>query len=119
MDRAQQHRLERLSEALRDEISTLLEGELADPRIGLATVTEVHLGPGGRSARVMVSVHGSDEDAARTMKALAAARNYVRREVMESLGLRRAPELIFELDKSEQYGARIEQLLERVKKRRS
>jgi ribosome-binding factor A len=53
----------RVGEALREEIETLVEGELADPRIGLVSVTAVHIADDGRSAQVWVNVEGDDEDA--------------------------------------------------------
>ncbi len=104
----------RLSEALREEIATMIEGELQDPRIGLATVSEVLLAGDGRSAQVLVSVLGNDEEGQRTLEGLDAARNYIRREIADRLRLRAAPELHFRLDKSEQYEARIDQLLRRI-----
>jgi ribosome-binding factor A len=55
----------RVGEALREEIETLVEGELADPRIGLVSVTAVHIADDGRSAQVWVNVEGDDEDADR------------------------------------------------------
>jgi ribosome-binding factor A len=116
--RGRDYHFGRLGEALREEISTLLEGELGDPRIGLATVTEVRLAPDGRSARVFVSVEGDDAEAQSTMKGLDAARGYIRRELVERLRLRRAPELHFVLDRRQQFEAKIEQILNRVSKRR-
>ncbi len=107
----------RLAEALREEIETILEGELGDPRIGLVNVSEVHLAGDGRSAQVFVVVQGDDEDAVRTMEGLAAAVGFVRRELVERLRLRRAPELIFQLDRSQEYIDRIDELLDRTKKR--
>jgi ribosome-binding factor A len=115
--RAQKYHRERLGEALREEIETILEGELSDPRIGLVNVSEVHLAADSRSARVMVVVSGDDEQARETMKGLQAASGYVRRELAERLHLRRAPELLFILDRSQQYEARIDELLNRTKKR--
>ena len=49
-----------MAELLREEIETIIEGELADPRIGLANVTEMHLAPDGRSARIYIAVEGSE-----------------------------------------------------------
>ena len=115
--RGQKYHRERLSEALREEIETILEGELSDPRIGLVNVSEVHLAEDSKSAKVMVVVEGDDEQAAETMKGLKAATGYIRRELTERLHLRRAPELLFILDRSQQYETRIEELLGRTKKR--
>jgi len=115
--RGQKYHRERLGEALREEIETILEGELSDPRIGLVNVSEVHLAPDSRSARVLVVVAGDDAQAERTIEGLRAAGGYVRRELAERLHLRRPPELLFSLDRSQHYETRIDELLNRTKKR--
>jgi ribosome-binding factor A len=115
--RGQKYHRERLGEALREEIETILEGELGDPRIGLANVSEVHLAPDSRSARVMVVVEGDDAESEATMQGLQAASGYIRRELAERLQLRRPPELIFIQDRSQEYEARIDELLSRSKKK--
>ena len=107
----------RVGEALREEIETLVEGELADPRIGLVSVTAVHIADDGRSAEVWVNVEGSDEDADESLEGMEAAKAYIRHELVERLRLRRAPELIFRLDRAELEKARVEELLARAKKR--
>lgn len=113
---AKYHR-ERLGEALREEIETIVEGELGDPRIGLVNVTSVELAEDSRSARVMVVVEGNDDEAGRTMEGLSAAVGYIRREITDRLHLRRAPELVFILDRSEKYQARVDELLKRTRKK--
>jgi ribosome-binding factor A len=115
--RGVKHHRGRLGEALREEIETLVEGELADPRIGLVNVTGVHLAEDGRSAQVLVDVDGDDEEAEKSMQGLDAAKAYIRHELADRLRLRRAPELFFRLDRSEREQARVEELLERTKKR--
>ena len=113
---AKYHR-ERLGEALREEIETIVEGELGDPRIGLASVTAVELAEDAKSARVMVAVEGSNEEAQRSLEGLTAAAGFIRRQVGDRLKLRRAPELFFQLDRSEKDQARVDELLKRAKKR--
>lgn len=115
--RAVKHHRGRLGEALREEIETLVEGELGDPRIGLVSVTGVQLAEDGRSAQVLIDVEGDEEEAERSMEGLDAAKAYIRRELADRLRLRRAPELFFRLDRSEREKARVEQLLERARKR--
>jgi ribosome-binding factor A len=92
--RGRQYHRERVGEALKDEIGVILEGELADPRIALCNVTELLLAPDGKSARVFLHV------------------------LLERLGKRHIPELFFLLDRSQEYGARIDELLGRIKKRK-
>ena len=95
----------------------MLSGELKDPRIaGLVTVTEVRVSPDLRQARVFVSVMGTEAEQSSTLKGLGAASGFVRRELTERLGLRRSPEIHWILDKSEEYGEHIEDLLRQVKK---
>jgi len=117
-NRGQQYHRERLGEALREELAALVEGELADPRIGLASVTEVHMAPDGKTARVFIAASGDDEEAQATLEGLNAARGYIRHELTSRLGLRQAPEIFFVLDRSELYGGRIEELLQRIEKRK-
>jgi ribosome-binding factor A len=115
--RGLKHHRGRVGEALREEIETLVEGELADPRIGLVSVTAVHVADDGRSAEVWVNVEGDDADADQSIAGLEAAREYIRHELVDRLKLRRAPELYFRLDRAEQDKARVEELLKRARKR--
>jgi ribosome-binding factor A len=118
-NRGQKYHRGRMAEALREELIALVEGELGDPRIGLVSVSEVHLGDDGRAARVFVAVTGNEDEAQESLAGLNAARGYIRHELTSRLALRQAPEIIFVLDQSEQYGGRIEELLERIQKRKS
>jgi ribosome-binding factor A len=92
---------------------------LGDPRIGLVSVTELHLAPDGRSAHVFVAVDGDEESAAESLEGLLAARTYIRRELVRRMQLRQAPELFFSLDRSQQFGTRIDELLHRINKRKA
>ena len=116
--RAVKHHRERLSGAIREEIETILEGELADPRIGLASVNVVLMADDSRSARVLVNVQGDEAEAERTLQGLNAAKNYVRHALAERLHLRRPPELYFQIDRSDQLESRVDELLARAEKRR-
>jgi ribosome-binding factor A len=117
--RGPKHHRERLGEAMREEIETILEGELGDPRIGLVNVSEVHLAEDGRSARVYVVVEGDDQEAERTLQGLLNATSFIRHQLADRLRLRHPPELLFQLDRSRQYEARIEELLKRTKKKQA
>ena len=116
-NRNAEHHRERLIDALRIEIDAIIGGELTDPRIGLAHVSEVVLAPGGKSARILVEVDGTDDEAARTMEGLAGARAFIRTEVRDRLGKKHVPELTFHLDRSTRASGRVEELLGRVEKR--
>ena len=81
------------------------------------SVSSVELAADSRSARVLVTVSGDDDEAEQSLEGLIAATGYIRHELVERLHLRRAPELFFQLDRSQKFEARIEELLGRAKKR--
>ena len=117
-NRTQTHLRARRSLALREEITTLVEGELEDPRIGLVTVNEVVLAGDGKVARVLVGVAGSEQEIEESLEGLNASRGFIRHALTTNLGLRHAPELLFVLDQSEQHESRVEELLKRIEKRK-
>ena len=117
-NRGQKHHRERLGEALREELAALVEGELGDPRIGLVSVSEVHLAEDGKTARVFIAVAGDEHEEQQSLDGLNAARGYIRHELTRRLGVRQAPEVVFVLDRSQQYGGRIDELLQRIQKRK-
>ncbi len=113
------HRAERVSEALREELSEIIGYEMSDPRIGMVDVTEVHVEPGMRHAHIKIRVSGDDKEQQESLETLERARHYLRRELSARLSLYRIPELHFEADRWEDATARVEQLLKRARKGRS
>jgi ribosome-binding factor A len=115
--RSSGHRIERIAEEIRIEVSLMLAGELKDPRLaGPVTITEVRVTPDMRTARIFVSLAHEDEaERGKTLAGLQAAKGFVRHELIERLQLRRAPEVLFILDQSEEIGDRIDQLLKNAK----
>lgn len=107
----------RVAETLREEISAMMEGQLSDPRISFGYVSEVVLAPGGKSARIYVAIDGDSKDEADMLAGLEAARGYIRHQLLQSMGVRHVPELIFQVDHSEPVRARIDELLGRVERR--
>jgi len=111
------HRHERVAEEIKHELGIMVAGELKDPRIeGLVTITEVRVTPDLKHARVFVSVMGNEAEQKSTIRGLFAAVGYIRFELTERIQLRRAPEIHFTLDHSEEYGRRIDELLKQTKK---
>ena len=109
------YRTARIAEEIRNEVSLMLAGELKDPRLaGTVIVTEVRLSPGMRTVRVFVQLADDDTERATTLAGLKAAAGFVRHELVERLHMRRAPEVIFTLDESDERGNRIKQLLRKA-----
>ena len=104
-------RTERVDELLRQEIGALLAKEIADPRIGFATITDVETSPDLRHAKVWVSVIGGKADRDETLRAMQQSMGYVRHELGRRLRIRRIPELHVRLDDSAERGTRLLHLL--------
>lgn len=106
-------RTERVADLIRQELAQLLLHRVRDPRVQLATVTEVDLAPDLRRAEVKVSVLGAEEQRVAAVAALDHARGFLRSELAHRLsGLKVVPELHFELDRGAEYSQHISDLLE-------
>ena len=109
-----QHRQEKLGELIAAELSELLRNRVKDPRVGFASITRVEVSGDLRHAKVFVSVMGTREEQAATMKGLRNATGYLRHELAERIVLRYMPEINFRLDTSIEEGARILELIRQV-----
>jgi ribosome-binding factor A len=106
------HRSERVAEEIRHEVTLMLGGELKDPRlVAPVTVSEVRLSPDLRTVRVFVRLGGTAEEQSAALDGLKAASGFIRHELVERLQLRRAPDVLFRVDESEEYGRHIDELL--------
>src|SRR5947208_14855774 len=110
------HRQEKLGELMAAELSELMRMRLKDPRIGFASITHVEVSGDLRHAKVFVSVMGSAEEQAATMKGLKHATGFLRHELASRLVLRFMPELVFKLDTSIAEGTRILELIQQIER---
>ena len=109
-------RVDRIEEQLRIEISEIIEREIHDPRVGLATVTGVKISSDLRHARIYITALGEEAEHKKTIQGLTSAASYIRRSLSKRLHhLKRIPELIFDYDESVEQGLRIAKLLEEIK----
>jgi ribosome-binding factor A len=114
---ANEHRRgDRVAEAIREEVATFLAVDVKDPRVtGLVTVTGCEVTRDLRSAKVFVSIMGTDTERHATMDGLASVATHLRARVGRALQLRLAPEITFKPDESIARAARIEDLLAQIK----
>lgn len=112
-------RLDRVAEAIREEVATFLAEGAKDPRIrAFVTVTAVEVTRDLHHATVFVSLMGDDSDRHSTMAGLESVATYLRSRLGRTLRLRNAPEIHFRLDESVARASRIEQLLAEVREER-
>jgi len=107
-------RIDRVNQLIKEEISTLLQRELKDPRLGFVTVTEVETAKDLRVAKVFVSVLGDERQWTSSLAALTSARGFVRNWLRQHLDLRVTPDIDFRPDHSMEHAAKIQSLLKRV-----
>jgi ribosome-binding factor A len=109
-------RPDRVAEAIRVEVATLLSQDVKDPRIvGLVTVTGVDVSRDLRVATVFVSIYGSESERSATRDGLDSLASHLRSRIGRALRLRLAPEIVFKPDESIARAARIETLLSQLK----
>jgi ribosome-binding factor A len=107
-------RTNRIDELLRQEITSIISREIADPRVGFATITGVETAPDLRHAKVFVSVIGQPDDRKEAIRALGRAMPFVRHELGKRLRIKRIPEFHLELDETLERGTRVLRLLDEL-----
>lgn len=106
-----QARLGRIEEEYRKELSQIIGYELKNPNVtGLISVTKVKVTNDLKYAKIFVSILNS-KNIKETLAGLKKSSGFIRSELARKVNLRNTPELIFELDDSLEYGARIDSIL--------
>jgi len=108
-------RAEKVSEAIKREVSVMLTQEVKDPGIHFTTVTVVETADDLRNATIYVSVMGTDQDRQESLKGLERAKGFIRSEIGRRLQLRYAPQIHFRLDKSLDHAFKIKGILDKLK----
>jgi ribosome-binding factor A len=114
--RAHSRRPEQVAETLRQVITDGLAREVRDPRVGFVTVTAVLVTSDLSHARVLVSVPGEETDQTRALQGLQSAAGFLRTRAARALTTRTVPELHFELDVGLAQAARIDELLNALRR---
>jgi ribosome-binding factor A len=105
------HRVERVADLLRQELSQILREEVRDPRVRDAAVTRVAVSADLQHARAMISIL-QPEERENVLEGLRRATGFIRSRLAGRIDLRHAPELRFEIDRGAEHSMRISQILE-------
>lgn len=110
-------RPEQVAETIRQAVTdALMRGEVRDPRVGLITLTAVHVTNDLSHARVLVAPAGDEPAKERALEGLCSAAGFLRSKVARALSTRTVPELHFALDRGVEHAARIDALLEELRR---
>ena len=117
---AQSRRVERVASLIRRELSELFINGLRDERVhhGMITITEVDLSGDLQHCKIFVSIYGSIEDQKDVIAGLQSATSFLKGELARRLQMRRAPELIFQLDRGIEQGTNVLNLLGQLSSQR-
>ncbi len=114
--KSSRRRPEQVAETLRQVVADAMTRELRDPRIGFVTLTGVLVSPDLSPARIMVSVAGDQAEKDRALEGLQSAAGFLRSRAARALTTRIVPELHFELDRGLEHAARINELLDEIRR---
>ena len=117
---AQGRRVERVAALIRKELSQLLISGIRDERVhqGMVSITNVDVAGDLQHCKIFVSVFGETEAQAQVLEGLQAASGFLRGELGRRLQMRRAPEVVFQLDRGLERGTTVLGLLNRLEDER-
>lgn len=113
-------RVERVAALIRRETSELLINGIRDERVhqGMVSITEVEVSGDLQHCKIFVSIYSEEEQRQQVLEGLQAASGYLRGELGRRLQMRRAPEVVFQLDRGIEKGTSVLNLLNRLEDER-
>ncbi len=93
----------------------MISRDMKDRRVGFVTVTGVQVSPDLRHARIFVSLMGSESEKKESLEALNRANGWVRHELGQRIRMKYLPEITFLTDTSQEYGERIDRLIDEIR----
>ncbi len=117
---AQGRRVERVASLIRREVSELLINGIRDERVhqGMITITEVSVSGDLQHCKIFVSIYGEGNQRDEVMAGLNAASGFLRGELARRLQMRRAPEVVFQIDRGIEKGTSVLNLLGQLENER-
>lgn len=109
-------RLNKIAEAIRQEISEIIQNEIKDPRIGFVTITRVKVTSDLGFADIYFSVLEGAGNKKATQIGLRSAAGFLRKEIGQRLRMRFTPQIRFKFDNSIECSAHIDEVLTKLKK---
>jgi len=105
-------RIDRINEEIRYHVTSILQKDAHDPRIGFVTITKVDTSADLRLARVYFTVMEGARSAEDTLKALKNSKGFMRTLLSKRLRIKFAPQIIFINDASNTEINRIDEIID-------
>ncbi|QQS36283.1 MAG: 30S ribosome-binding factor RbfA [Ignavibacteriales bacterium] len=107
------HRIDKVENLIKEEISLIFLYKLQDPDFGFLTITNVKVSPDLKIAKVYISVFEKEKREAALEKVRSKA-GFIRSELASRLTIKFTPELKFFMDESLDYVEKIEGLIKKI-----
>src|SRR6266403_1667948 len=107
-------RLLKAAQAVREVVSMAILTELRDPRVKNVTVVGVEVLPDMKSAKVFVSIMGSEKEQQLSLSGLQNAAGFLQKKIAERIETRYTPRLTFVLDKGVKASLEVNRILREV-----
>jgi len=111
-------RTQRVADQIQRELAALIQREVKDPRVGMATVSAVEVSRDLSHAKVFVTVLNGGEDQqeiTESVKALNNASGFLRSQLGQRMKLRIVPTLRFHFDDSLSRGNYLSNLIDQAR----
>lgn len=108
------HRMQRVSELVKQEVSEIIRRDVACEDVGMITVTACEVASDLKTARVYVSVIGDADKQADALALLERHRGHIQRALGRAVVLKYIPHLAFHIDESIERADRIERILDQI-----
>ncbi len=108
-------RQKRVTSLIKEELSRLLVEEIQDSSSGLITITRVEMSPDLKTAHIYLSIFGGEQKET-ILELLDKNKGHLRKSIASKVKLKYNPLLIFSFDQNPDYEAKIDKLLENIRK---
>jgi ribosome-binding factor A len=108
-------RSDRVSGLIQKVLSEILKRDIGDPRLKMATITEVDVSRDLKLARIYFTTPGGQQKKDAAIKGFNSARGFIKRILANEIDLKYMPDIKFFYDDSLEYGAHIDELIKSTK----
>jgi ribosome-binding factor A len=108
-------RSDRISGLIQKVLSEILKRDIGDPRLKMATITEVEVSRDLKLARIYFTTPSDKNKKEAAIKGFRSARGFIKRILAQEIDLKYMPDIKFIYDNSLEYGAHIDELIKSIK----
>jgi len=107
-------RAERISGKIQHAITDLLSKKMQDPRIEMATISDVKMTPDLRVAYVYITVYGDKNKSFEALEGFKNSKGFIKKRIAPKLGLKYMPDIKFIYDDSFDKAAKMDELIKKA-----